>query len=451
MVFGYFILLGGIAQALVGIFFHKDSTRAFHRTLGRAVLGAALLLQIPSGIGIGFSDEKLVASLLGTWTVYVLVLGVVYYSALAKSSLESARTSAYSPPAWFDGKGRWEDVTETIDFALKKNYYTLGVMVARWPSVVMSLMGLLAICCMSGLMALRSDTSIDGWLPSGTQTISDMDYFNEWFSELDYVKCMSIFLAKDTSKNILTKDTLFDMLELMDKIESFDVRTSDLEPVVALVTDYDADGTEFCNTFQECCRRSYPGATCSARSPLDYWKNNFYEIDRITDEDVLRHVSNPNVILDELGQAIDREDVLGGITHTPAHSNNITAVEAMLMEIHFSANPEWALPFQTGILELFHAQPNDGAYDFLYYCEASYDTELDDAISGDVPLFGLAFLTMILFSAVVMGPAHPLRGKIYVSFGGVGCIFLGLLAGMGFSAMSTDKYVRVSRRRNHDE
>jgi hypothetical protein len=432
MVFGYFTLLGGIAQPLIAIFFHSDSTRSVHRVLGRSVLGAALMLQIPVGIGIaGFSDQDTTAKLLGVWALYVVMLCVAYASALAKASMESARNKFYSPPAWFDAKTRWQDVTETIDFALKKNYYTLGVYIARRPCAVIWCMCLVTVVNMAGFMAMRPDMSLFGWLPQGTPTVSAWDYYDKYFTPLDSDEGNIMFVAKDPGANILTKQTLFEMLELFNKIENLQVDET-------LYEDY---GSEYCKNWNECCWRMYPGATCSSRSVLDFWKNNFHEIDKMPEEDIMRVVSKRNVLYDELGQAIVPEDWLGGATYDPPGSRNVSSVPALMISLSLHPVEDFSYPFQYALIDMLKEHPNDGAYYVQFNVEASYDEELGDAILGDILLFVLAFLTMILFSAVVMGPAHPLRGKIGIAFGGIGSIFLGLLTGLGFSFMSTNQYL----------
>jgi len=413
--------------------------------VGRATLGAALMLQIPSGISIVGVGEETVATLLGTWTTIVIGMASAYFAGLAKASLESARSATYSPPAWFDGKARWEDVTETVDFALKKNYYTLGVTVSRWPYRVLFIMTWLAIFSMNGLRALRMDRGITGWFPPECQMFRDADWFDKHFDYMNYDRCWAIFVAKDKSDNVVTKQALVEMLELMTQIENFDVTTSTNEVVLQEKEDYDAAGMEYCKNWQECCHKLYDGATCEAHSPLDFWKNNFHELDRVNEEDLMALVSRTNVIYDELGRNIDPTKFFSGIDYTShsskSHSKNMTSVDAMMMSMHMIADLDYTLPWQLGVVEIFKQLPTDGPYSVHYMCDASFDVEFADAVQGDMALFALAFVTMIVFAAINMGPAHPLRGKIFVAFSGVGCIFLALLAGLGFASMSTYEHM----------
>ena len=49
---GYFILLAGIVQATLGVFFHDRDFKAVHRTLGKLTVALALVVQVPSGFAI---------------------------------------------------------------------------------------------------------------------------------------------------------------------------------------------------------------------------------------------------------------------------------------------------------------------------------------------------------------------------------------------------------------
>ncbi|CAM9359667.1 unnamed protein product, partial [Ectocarpus fasciculatus] len=317
--------------------------------------------------------------------------------------------------AWSRFLGRINGVADNF-------FYRLGYRVATHPKRTLLISLVFVIACCFGFANFRIEADgEDLWVPAESLTkeqeeiiLGDFDGDGEFAS----------FLVESPSEtgSVLTKESV-------DAIWELD----------AIVMAVEADG----NTYADVCSKELDGVTCEPpfRGITRFWGDfATYEASVSSDADVLAAV-NATTFPD--GSAVNQQALFGnGITYDD--DGNISGARAVIQSYALHSDPDEEADINADVLDwngAFQDAMEGVSDDFdvfgvFYLTSRSTDDAISESVSGEIYLFMIAYVLMIVFVSVTLGRCcrGHVRQRSLLAIGGIMFVVAAGVAAYGLNS-----------------
>ncbi|CAN0336849.1 unnamed protein product, partial [Ascophyllum nodosum] len=304
----------------------------------------------------------------------------------------------------------WTRLHAEINHTADMFFYRLGSWVAAHTRLtVLGSTVFVIVCCVGFLNFSTEANGEELWVPKASQAKKDEVIVSENFEvALNFARFL--VTAREEGGNVLTK-------EVLDVVFDLDGRMRDLET---------SDGS----TYADLCVTEADGVACSssAQAITRFWNNDYqtYQDTVETDADVLAAI-DVNVFPD--GQAVAREAIFG---NSASFDDNgaLSGAEAFMQSYSLREAAEvitWEADYQSFMADEADAYADTGR---------SIDDALAASISGEIFLFAITYIIMVLFVQSVLGRcfAGPVRRRTWLGLGGIFCVLAAGLAAYGLNS-----------------
>eukprot|EP00903_Cladosiphon_okamuranus_P015713 g14505.t1 len=338
---------------------------------------------------------------------------------MAPNGSTSAADSGPNPGADGSKHGNaWSRFHARINERADNFFYRLGRGVAFRPKRTLFISIVLVVACCFGFANFRVENDGENlWVPADSTSKTQESIIDDSFTDNSSEYASFLLDSLSETDNILTK-------------ESFDA----LWDVNDIVLSIESGG----NTFEDVCAKQLDGVTCELpfRGVTRFWENDraIYDATVTTDADVLAAI---NVEAYPDGLPVNRQAVFGN-TIEYDNSGNIVFARALFQAYGLASDPDddadinedvfdWNGDFQDAMED---AAPDlAGTLNLFYITSRSIDDALAESITGEIMLFVLTYVIMVIFVTIALGRccAGVVERRTWI--GGAGVLFV-VAAGM---------------------
>eukprot|EP01112_Ceratiomyxa_fruticulosa_P010435 TRINITY_DN2764_c0_g1_i3.p1 TRINITY_DN2764_c0_g1~~TRINITY_DN2764_c0_g1_i3.p1 ORF type:complete len:514 (-),score=73.71 TRINITY_DN2764_c0_g1_i3:314-1855(-) len=288
------------------------------------------------------------------------------------------------------------------------------------------------LSCLCLLMAKTESRPEKLWSPPGTESVIEKAFYDTTFGPFYRINQI-IITNKNEGEDVITKEGLLEMYELLVKVESLTITV---------------DGKQV--SFSDVCATTYYGSPCIRQTPMDYWYDvnnkdwNIALLNSSTPAQLHHQISLP--AQSPLGNTLSANTVLGIVRY--GGNGDINYVGALLntyLGNNWQNNVTIAETWERALLGLCADYGKTTKYINVYYsAEVSLQDELDKLIKADTTLLVISYVVEIAFVAISIGRLHPVRSKLLVGLSGITLVLGSIASGLGLSALFQIEFSPIS-------
>lgn len=364
------------------------------------------------------------------------------FSEASAAAVRQARSQAAKGPAivqsgpvhfvWF----RYLVFTNTVAEVMRRSFYALGIRLGERPYLVILACLLVTSAMSMGMLVAESETEVDKlWIPQESVSIDQKAFVEGNYGFETRRQTFIITGAGDPGTDILDKDHLLAALDIHNEIIATEQSISS-----ALAANNNGSSVV---SFQDVCYKpleQFGDPSCQIFSILSVWDY---------DAEAIRNDPDIRATVDAAGLGEDMRLILGSrVMDVPeafaANFTDGTIITAFRMAYITESDREvLSEAWEQAYLDVVEQERD--LIDVYYAAERSVADELTRALGGDLFLFALAFLLMILYTMTALGKLDAVHSKMWLALVGVATVGISTISGFGFCSLIGVPFTSISQ------
>ncbi|KAF5891030.1 Niemann-Pick C1-like protein 1, partial [Clarias magur] len=344
-----------------------------------------------------------------------------------------------------------------------------GTSMARYPKTVIVICLVAVVAFSTGLMHIELTTDpVQLWSAPNSRARREKDFHDEHFSPFFRTNQLiltapgregyeydSLLFGKTNISGLITKDLIFQLLELQERIQAINFWSEDLQRNASLKDVCYAPLNPVNPALTDCAVNSLPQYFQNSVDNLNA-KVNMTELGVTKEVDWRDHliycVNSPLSFKDITALGMSCMADYGGpvfpfLAVGGYEDDDYTDAEAFILTFSLNNYPrddpkfnvvqEWESKFLE-IVQEYQRNPSTN-FTFAYMAERSLEDEINRTTIEDIPIFMISYAVIFLYIAVALGEYSSFKrilvdSKFLVGFGGILVVGCSVLSSMGFYA-----------------